>query len=47
MFRRIILPLILAAVVLTLGCAAPQSNMKTDFAAKTTQPATPLIKSPD
>ncbi len=45
MLRRIILPLFLAALILTVGCATQQSNV--DFSTKTQQPKTALIKSPD
>lgn len=47
MFRRIILPLLLAAIVLTFGCAGQQANMNPGFPTQTEQPKTPLIKSPD
>jgi polysaccharide biosynthesis/export protein len=47
MLRGIILPLILAAIMLTFGCAAQQTNPQNDFGTQTAQPKTPLISSPD
>lgn len=45
MFRRTILPLIVAAAFVAIcGCSSPQV---TDFNTKTSQPKTPMIKSPD
>ena len=44
MVRRIILPLLLAAMVLVFGCA---TQPQPDFRTRTTQPTKPIIKSGD
>ncbi len=46
MFRKCVVPLLLAALILTFGCTGPQPT-PADFADKTTKPAAPMIKSPD